>query len=129
MNHLKKKPIQIYIDERQNYALTALARKKGISKAEIIRESLGELDYNTLREWNREKADEVLFLVDQLPIEVVDANRELTLDAARLKSTHPGAYADCFAAALALQKNAKVVTGDPEFKRFENMLSIEWLAP
>jgi hypothetical protein len=40
MKQLKKKPIQIYIDPQQNYALTALARSKGISKAEIIRESL-----------------------------------------------------------------------------------------
>jgi hypothetical protein len=40
MKHLAKKPIQIYIDAQQNDALAALARDKGISKAEIIRESL-----------------------------------------------------------------------------------------
>jgi hypothetical protein len=40
MKQIKKKPIQIYIDPQQNDALTALARNKGISKAEIIRESL-----------------------------------------------------------------------------------------
>jgi hypothetical protein len=40
MKQIKKSPIQIYIDPQQNYALTALARSKGISKAEIIRESL-----------------------------------------------------------------------------------------
>jgi hypothetical protein len=40
MRQLNKKPIQIYIDPQQNDALAALARSKGISKAEIIRESL-----------------------------------------------------------------------------------------
>ena len=40
MKSLKKKPIQIYIEHQQDYALAALARNKGISKAEIIRECL-----------------------------------------------------------------------------------------
>jgi hypothetical protein len=40
MKELKKKPIQIYIESQQDYALTSLARKKRVSKAEIIRESL-----------------------------------------------------------------------------------------
>jgi hypothetical protein len=37
---LKKKPIQIYLEPQQNDVLSAMARSKGISKAEIIRESL-----------------------------------------------------------------------------------------
>lgn len=40
MKTLKKKPIQIYIEPRHNSILAALAKKKGISKAKIIRESL-----------------------------------------------------------------------------------------
>jgi hypothetical protein len=40
MKSLKKKPIQIYIEHQQDYVLAALARSKGISKAEIIRECL-----------------------------------------------------------------------------------------
>ena len=40
MKSLKKKPIQIYIEPQQDDVLSALARSKGISKAEIIRESL-----------------------------------------------------------------------------------------
>jgi ribonuclease VapC len=37
------------------------------------------------------------------------------------------AYADCFAAALALQQNATLVTGDPEFKHLENQITIHWV--
>jgi len=40
MKSLKKKPIQIYIEPQQDYVLGNLARKKGISKAEIIRKSI-----------------------------------------------------------------------------------------
>jgi hypothetical protein len=40
MKVLKKKPIQIYIEPRQDSALKHLAQRKGVSKAEIIRESL-----------------------------------------------------------------------------------------
>ena len=40
MKSLKKKPIQIYIELQQDHVLKALSKRKGISKAEIIRESL-----------------------------------------------------------------------------------------
>jgi hypothetical protein len=40
MRTLKKKPIQIYIDCRQDNVLKGLSKKRGVSKAEIIRESL-----------------------------------------------------------------------------------------
>jgi hypothetical protein len=40
MRVTRKKPIQIYIEPRQDAALTHLARRKRVSKAEIIRESL-----------------------------------------------------------------------------------------
>lgn len=89
--------------------------------------NLGELYYITLREREREKAEEALFLLEQLPIEFVNADLEMTLEAARLKGVYPVAYADCFAAALGIRKNAKVVTGDPEFSKFEKILSVEWI--
>jgi hypothetical protein len=40
MRRLKKRLIQIYIEHQQDYVLAALARDKGRSKAEIIRECL-----------------------------------------------------------------------------------------
>ena len=40
MKRLKKKPIQIYIEPQQNNILEGLSKKKRVSKAEIIRESL-----------------------------------------------------------------------------------------
>jgi predicted nucleic acid-binding protein len=36
-------------------------------------------------------------------------------------------FADCFAAALAKQKKALLLTGDPEFKQVETQVTIDWL--
>jgi len=89
--------------------------------------NLGEIYYNTCRERGREKAEEAVFMIEQLPITVVIADKEITMAAAGLKSRHPVAYADCFAAALGIIKKARVVTGDSEFKRFGEAVKVEWI--
>jgi predicted nucleic acid-binding protein len=89
--------------------------------------NLGEIYYNTYRERGREKADEAVFMIEQLPVTIVNADMEITIEAAGLKSTHSVAYADCFAAALGIRKKAKVITGDPEFKLFGEKVKVEWL--
>lgn len=43
MKALKKKPIQIYIDAGQDNLLQILSKKRGVSKAAIIRESIDRL--------------------------------------------------------------------------------------
>lgn len=40
MRAAKKRPIQIYLDPEQDRALRAISKKRGISKAEIVRLSL-----------------------------------------------------------------------------------------
>ena len=47
--------------------------------------------------------------------------------AVRLKARFPIAYADAFAAATAIRMNAVIVTGDPEFRRMEHLVTINWL--
>jgi predicted nucleic acid-binding protein len=89
--------------------------------------NLGEIYYNTVRERGWETANKIMFLTEQLPIIVVAADREITLEAARLKAIHPVAYADFFAAALGITKKAAVVTGDPEFNKFSDLIKIAWI--
>jgi predicted nucleic acid-binding protein len=36
-------------------------------------------------------------------------------------------YADCFAAALAKQSKAELVTGDPDFRQVQDEIKIVWL--
>jgi len=86
-----------------------------------------EVIYNVERRWGGKKSQEVVAVIDALPIELVDVNRELAAAAAQLKAYHPIALADCFAAALAHLRSAVLVTGDPEFKALEKKGRIRWL--
>ena len=90
--------------------------------------NLGEVMYIVERERGLPKAQETLARIDELPIEIVDADRNLTLAAAHLKTQWSIAYADCFAAALSQVKSASLVTGDPEFGKVGSALQLEWLS-
>ncbi len=92
--------------------------------------NLGEVVYIVERERGLPRAQETLARIDELPIEIVNVDRTLTLAASHLKSDCPIAYADCFAAALSQIKNATLVTGDTEFQKFKtnHNIRIEWLA-
>ena len=87
----------------------------------------GEVYYITLREAGRERADEVAHLISTLPIQIVPADLELARQAAIFKSGKKMSYADCFAAALAKQRKAELVTGDKEFKQVEGEVKVLWL--
>lgn len=87
----------------------------------------GEVLYITERVYGREKADAVSNVLDELPISWVDVDRRLAREAANFKVGGGLAYADCFAAALAYMRDGPVVTGDPEFARVEDTVTVEWL--
>ena len=89
----------------------------------------GEIYYNTMREVSQEAAEQKARDIAALPIEIVGVGEDLALarQAAIFKATHKMSYADCFAAALAKEKKAELVTGDPEFKEVEKEIKIIWL--
>ena len=106
------------------------AAANGVCRLYMSIVNLGEVIYILERERGLPQAQESLAMIDDLPIEIIDADRSLTLAAAHLKAVISIAYADCFAAALSQFKNAVLVTGDPEFKKIkpDHNLKIEWLA-
>ncbi len=61
------------------------------------------------------------------PIEFHPTNRRLADLAADFKTRFKMSLADAFAAALAKEKKAELVTGDPEFKPLEKEIKINWL--
>ena len=87
----------------------------------------GEVYYQVARRFGEQKAQEIEKLIQTLPITLVEADKELTREAARIKATKKMAYADCFAVAIARLKKADLYTGDPEFKAVEKDLKIVWL--
>jgi ribonuclease VapC len=89
--------------------------------------NFGEIYYSTYRERGIEKAQEIKLIIEQLPIMIIDADKPITMQAAKLKALYPVAYADSFAAALSIMKKCKVVTGDPEFKKMAKDVKAEWI--
>ena len=88
----------------------------------------GEVYYATWRAKGHPAARKMLAEIAQLPIEIVDADYELTKLAAELRAQHKLSYADCFAAALALDRKASVATSDKHFAQVEKQVDILWLA-
>lgn len=89
--------------------------------------NFGEAVYITEREQGLQAAQRVIAIVDQLPLRVVEADRARTFAAAHVKARRALSYADAFAVALALEVQGKVVTGDPEFKKAEDLVSVHWI--
>lgn len=87
-----------------------------------------ELKYILLKKEGPKKWREVEALMKGLPIKFHPATSELADLAATYKATHRLSLADAFAAALAKEKKAELVTGDPEFKPLEKEIKILWLA-
>lgn len=89
--------------------------------------NLGEMAYIVGRRWGVENLRIVLAYLDTTSLCFVEPTRARTLNAADLKANHAIAYADAFAAALAQELDAKVVTADPEFKSLAQIIDLEWL--
>jgi predicted nucleic acid-binding protein len=87
----------------------------------------GEVYYQVARRFGDTKTQEIEKLIQTLPITLVEANKELTREAALIKATKRMAYADCFAVALARLKKAELYTGDPEFRAVEKDVKVVWL--
>ena len=69
----------------------------------------------------------MLGLLEQLPIEILSADREMVLDAAHIKANYPLAYADAFSVAASLHTGGVVITGDPEFAHVSELIPVEML--
>ena len=86
----------------------------------------GEVYYSTWRAKGPGVARKVLEDIAQLPLEIVDADLELTRGAAEFRAEHKLPYTDCFAAALAAHRKASLATSDKDFAHVEKKLEILW---
>jgi predicted nucleic acid-binding protein len=79
------------------------------------------------RRRSHDLADQQLATLAEIGLARVDIDWPMVMQAASYKSRHKISYADAFAAALAKQRNAELVTGDPEFRTLASEISIHWL--
>lgn len=89
--------------------------------------NLGEVYYRIGKVLGAQRAEDVLNDLGSLPIQIIPADNELVLRAARWKMRHPISYADAFAIATAEKLNATLVTGDPELLALKDIISLEAL--
>ena len=110
--------------EKVKLLLAESARRKN---GWITNVNLGEVWYMLIRKRSKDLANHAIREVTEIGLLRVDVDWPMVLLAAEFKSRHKISYADAFAAALAKQRNAELVTGDPEFRTLDSEISIHWL--
>lgn len=86
-----------------------------------------EVKYSIVKKDGAEAWAEAAKILQGLPIDFHSTTRALADTAADFKARLKMSLADAFAAALAKEMKAELVTGDPEFKALEKEIKINWL--
>jgi ribonuclease VapC len=106
-----------------------LAARRG--KLQLIMSviNLGEVYYRIAKVSDESNARQILERFRLAPVVVLPVENPLVFQAASLKARFPISYADSFAAALAIGRGARLVTGDPDYQPLEDarVLKIQWL--
>ena len=100
------------------------------NKVELLMTTVnaGEVWYIIARATSAAEADASIAELGQLGIRILDVDWRLAREAAGIKTRHHLSFADCFAAALAKQHKADLVTGDADFRRVESEIRVTWLS-
>src|SRR5277367_1790159 len=85
--------------------------------------NLGEVFY-TLRKSRNEPASIQMISTLQNIVSVVGVNPETAIRAAELKYRYKLGYADSFAALLAMERQATLVSADPDFEKLGKSLKL-----
>jgi predicted nucleic acid-binding protein len=86
-----------------------------------------EVKYSIVKKDGAAAWEEAAKTLQGLPIDFHSTSRTLADTAADFKARFKISLAGAFAAALAKEKQAELVTGDPEFKSLEKEIKIVWL--
>lgn len=84
----------------------------------------GEVFYTEWRYRGEAKARQAEANLLELPVAVVGVDRERATRAGALKQKYGLGYADAFAAELAIERGAWLVTADPEFQKVGKTLPV-----
>ena len=111
--------------------VAALLERAGVrdEPVHMTEVSYAEVKYMIVRKDGADRWHEIARELPSLPIEFHPATRSLAEIAADFKARYKLSLADAFAAALAKEKKAELITGDPEFKALEKEIKIKWIEP
>ena len=109
--------------------VAALLEKAGARDVPVQMTEVNYAEVKTIviRKDGADRWEEIARELPTLPIEFQPVTRQLADIAADIKAGYKLSLADAFAVALAKQKKAELVTGDPEFKSVEGEIKILWL--
>jgi predicted nucleic acid-binding protein len=102
-------------------AKRAAGHIEGDEEAVVSTINLAEVYFWIGKYYDDATAKEKLAVVEKRCF-VIPVERDLALEAARLKARHKLALADSLILATAKQTGAKVVTGDPDFDGLDNVI-------
>ncbi len=120
----------IYLDGSHGCEVVTRAMETASERGEHVLMSAvnwGEVCYILIRRFGQVKAEQIIAVIDTLPIEIDPAGRETARQAAIYKAQHKLPYADSFAAALAKIRRAELLTADKEFHAVEKEIRILWV--
>lgn len=89
--------------------------------------NMGEIIYTVQRRFGLQAKLDVVKNIALLDIAILPAPNDLVYRAAELKARFSMSYADIFAVASAIEHDATLVTGDPEFRQVEKLVKILWI--
>lgn len=89
--------------------------------------NLGEVWYSIARMYSEKEADHAIEQVRSVGIREISVDWGIVQVAAHFKARGRIAYADCFSLALGKIHKTSVVTGDTEFRQFDEEVEIEWI--
>ncbi len=102
---------------------------RGDARAIMSAANYGEVYGRILRDHGGSQALASIYALNPLPIDILDVTPIRAIQAADVKAKYKLYYVDSFAAALALEHKATLVTSDSDFRKLGNRLSVIWLKP
>jgi len=101
--------------------------RRGRAKVVMSAVNYGEVYGLILREFGPQQALTTLHAVRPLPVEILDVTPARACHAAEIKAKYKLYYVDSFAAALAIEQKATLVTSDSDFRKLGQAVSVVWL--
>jgi predicted nucleic acid-binding protein len=100
---------------------------RGHSRIAMSCVNFGEVYGKILRDHGSNRALWALSAARSLPIELYEADEQRVVGAQDLKTKYSLYYVDSFAAALAIEQKATLVTNDSDFQRLGRTVPVLWL--
>ena len=112
--------------EKVEHLFTEAFRRSALVLVSVV--NWGEVFYHSWQKRGEESARRTIANLSRLPIELVALDVSQSLQAGEIKARHKIPYVDCLAAALAMIRQAILVTSDRDFEKLGRRIQVLWIA-